>query len=178
MSDWRRRLAVGDLRTTGAADAVARELVASPKRGDELVALLFDADRGVRMRAADALQKASARRPELLAGRARELLSCAQTARDPELRWHLAQLLAQASLSAHERADAIALLQGWLADRSVIVRVETLQALASIAASDGELMPEVVARLRSTLVSGRPAEKARARRLLRERALQGAENVR
>ena len=41
-----------------------------------------------------------------------------------------------------------------------------------------ELMPEVVARLRSTLVSGRPAEKARARRLLRERALQGAENVR
>jgi hypothetical protein len=171
MSEWRRRLAVGDLRTTGAANAVARELLATPSRAAELVALLFDSDRGVRMRAADALQKASARRPDLLAGRAGELLACAQAAHEPELRWHLAQLLEQASLSPEERTRTVALLQGWLGDRSVIVRVETLQALAYIASSDAALMSMVDARLRRVLVAGRPAEKARARRLLRERAL-------
>lgn len=170
MSGWRARLAVGDLRTTGAADTVAHELVAAPARTGELIALLFDSDRGVRMRAADALQKASVRRPELLTGRAGDLLACAEAAKTPELRWHLAQLLAQASLSVEGRTRAVTLLQGWLNDRSVIVRVETLQALTSIASSDTALMSMVKVRLRHVLSTGRPAEKARARKLLRERA--------
>jgi HEAT repeat protein len=170
MSGWRERLAVGDLRTTGAADMVARELIAAPSRADELIALLFDSDRGVRMRAADALQKASVHLPGLLAGRACDLLACAETAETPELRWHLAQLLAQASLSVEDRARAVTVLQGWLDDHSIIVRVETLQALASIASSDAAVMSMVDARLRRILSVGRPAEKARARRLLRERA--------
>ena len=170
MSSWRTRLAAGDLRTTGAANRVASELVAAPSRAGELIALLFDSDRGVRMRAADALQKASGRLPDLLTGRANDLLACAEAAKTPELRWHLAQLLAQASLSARERARAANLLQGWLDDRSVIVRVEAMQTLTRLASSDAVLMSLVDAHLRRVLFAGRPAEKARARRLLRDRA--------
>jgi len=45
-----------------------------------------------------------------------------------------------------------------------------LQALTSIASSDTALMSMVKVRLRHVLSTGRPAEKARARKLLRERA--------
>lgn len=170
MGGWRARLSIGDLRTTGAAGTVASELIAAPARAGELVALLFDSDRGTRMRAADALQKAAVRRPDLLAGHVGELLACGETADAPELRWHLAQLLAQASLSVEERARAVMLLQRWLDDRSIIVRVEALQALAAIASGDTALKSLVNARLKRVLSTGRPAEKARALRLLRERA--------
>ncbi|MDC7787802.1 hypothetical protein PQJ75_26445 [Rhodoplanes sp. TEM] len=163
------RLAVGDRRTVGAADAVADELAAEPVRSGELVILLFDLDRGVRMRAADALEKASALAPELLRDHEQRLIVCAEDAADPELKWHLARMLPRLALEPHDRAAALDIVHGWLADDSVVVRVEALDAFAALAAGDPALAAEVQRRLDEALASGRPAEKARARQILRTR---------
>lgn len=167
------RLARGDLRTVGDADKVAEELCGSPERADELLALLFDAARGVRMRAADALEKASARKPALLRKCGRTLLVRAMDAEDAELRWHLAQMLPRTTLAKRQRHNAVAILKQWLDDRSAIVRVEALEALASLARGDAELADWVAARLRHTLAAGSPAEAARARKLMATLTLKG-----
>lgn len=165
------RLLAGDLRTIGEADAVARELAAAPSRSGELVTLLFDLDRGVRMRAADALEKASAAAPELLHDHEQRLIACAEEAEDAELKWHLARMLPRLDLQPRDRAAALPLVHAWLSDRSVIVRVEALQALAGLAVGDPALAEDLLRRLREALAGGRPAEKARARRILRERGV-------
>ncbi|RAI37670.1 hypothetical protein, partial [Rhodoplanes roseus] len=138
--------------------------------GGELVTLLFDLDRGVRMRAADALEKASAKAPDLLRDHEQRLLGCAEDAADPELKWHLARMLPRLVLEARDRAAALDLLQDWLADPGVIVRVEALSAYAALAGTDPALAEVLRTRLDEALATGRPAEKARARQLLRELA--------
>lgn len=165
------RLARGDRRTVGAADAIADELAAEPVRSGELVILLFDLDRGVRMRAADALEKASALAPEMLRDHEQRLIDCAEHAAEPELKWHLARMLPRLALEPHDRATVLDIVHDWLGDDSVIVRAEALDAFAALAAGDTALAAEVQGRLDEALASGRPAEKARARHILRARGV-------
>ena len=83
-----------------------------------------------------------------------------------EVRWHVAQLLPRLALTAKERSKAVAILLGYLDDRSTIVRTFSLQALADIAERDEALRPTVVELLQVALSSGSPAMRTRARKLL------------
>ena len=59
MGDLAKALALGDRRTIGDAPTVAEAVAADPARLPELVGCLFAEDAGVRMRAADALERVS-----------------------------------------------------------------------------------------------------------------------
>lgn len=118
------------------------------------------------MRAADALEKASVARPGLLRPYKRVLLALARRATQQELRWHLAQLVPRLPLSVRQRRAAAALLQGYLKDRSAIVRTLAMQALADLAALDPTLRRRVVPQLKRLSSTGTPAMRARGRRLL------------
>lgn len=163
-------LSGGDRRSLGRSDQVAAMVAANSRLFAELIAGLWSGDRLVRMRAADATEKVTRQRPELLRSRKKEILGLMAEAEEPELRWHLALMVSRLALNAGERAIAISSLIGYLEDRSSIVRTFALQGLTELAMKycDNSLCSQVTEILRQAVRSGTPAMKARSRKLLRQ----------
>jgi hypothetical protein len=118
------------------------------------------------MRAADAAEKVTRRRPELLTPFKKELLGLMTEATEQEMRWHLAAMVPRLPLNAAERELAISSLNTYLEDRSSIVKTFALQGLADLAQGDPTIQPTVVEILREATRNGTPAMKARSRKLL------------
>ena len=117
------KLTGGDRRSIGRANEVADEIVAdSTLFAVVLEGLLFE-DPIVRMRAADAIEKASIKRPELLQPHKSTLLNEVAAIGQQEVRWHLSLMLPRHRLEAAELNQLLAILDAHLRDRSAIVRV-------------------------------------------------------
>lgn len=161
------KLRGGDRRSIGRSEEVVADVLADPTLFD----LIFDAiasdDPLIRMRAADAVEKITAQRPDLLRPHKRRLLTELAAIPQQEVRWHVAQMLPRLSLSASERRQVAGIVESYLDDRSGIVRTCAMQALAELAANDPELRTRVVPLLKQLTESGTPAMRARGRRLLR-----------
>ena len=162
-----KRLAGGDRRSIGRSDDVARDISRAP----DLFAVVVDGmavgDPVVRMRAADAVEKASRTRPQLLQPHKRRFLKDIALVGQQEVRWHLAQVVPRLRLASNERRQAVALLLSFLDDRSKIVQVNAMQALADLALQDDRLRKSVIGRVESLVAEGSPAVRARGRKLLR-----------
>jgi HEAT repeat protein len=156
----------GDRRSIGRVPEVVRRVLRRP----QLIAVLFAGlghnDPVVRLRAGDALEKVSRRHPEWLRSSRDRLLRLASRVKEQEVRWHLAQMLPRIELTSSQRLKLAGILDEYLADRSAIVRLSALQALADLALLDPRLCPRALARVRSRCSQGSPAVLARARRLL------------
>ena len=161
-----RLLEGGDRRTIGRADQVAAIVAKSLRLFPKLIAGLWSADPLIRMRAADAAEKVTRKHPELLTPFKKELLGLMTEATEQELRWHLAAMVPRLPLNAAERQLAISSLNGYLEDRSSIVKTFALQGLADLARGDPAIQPTVVEILRDATRNGTPAMKARSRKLL------------
>jgi len=159
-------LAGGDRRSIGRANQVVAAVVQSPATFPELIKGLWSGDSLVRMRAADAVEKISRQKPEILRPYKKELLGLMQEAEEKEARWHLAAIAPRLPLNAGERAIAVAALKNYLDDRSSIVRTFALQALSDLAEDDKALRLEVVEFLHRAARAGTAAMKARSRKLL------------
>jgi hypothetical protein len=157
----------GDRRSIGKSNHIAKVVLSEPKLFTELVECLWDVDPIVRMRAADAAEKVTAARPELLNAHKQELLRLLAEAEQIELRWHLALMVPRLELSTPERRRAVAALQRYLEDRSSIVKTFALQGLADLARQDASLREPVRRALEESLRTGTAAMKARARKLLK-----------
>ncbi len=118
------------------------------------------------MRAADAIEKVTRGNRELLRPYKKELLGLMVEAKEQELRWHLATLVPRLLLNAQERQLATSLLNGYLEDRSSIVKTFALQGLSDLAQCDPSMRPRVVEILWEASRNGTPAMKARSRKLL------------
>jgi hypothetical protein len=162
------KLTGGDRRSIGRADEVAKLVLKQPAFFRELMTGIRDADPLVCMRAADAAEKVSRKRPELLHPFQAELLRLLDEASQQELRWHLAQMVPRLPLTQKQRVRAASALRRYLEDPSSIVKTCALQALAEIAARDASLQPEVKTLLQKAVRTGTPAMKARSRKLLRQ----------
>ena len=156
----------GDRRSLGQANRVAALILGQPKRFPELLECLWGDDPVVRMRAADAAEKISARRAELLHPFKAELLGLAGETSQQELRWHLALMIPRLPLTRAERKRAIAFLKQFLSDRSSIVKTCALQGLAELAQGNPEIRSGVIGVMEQASRTGTPAMKARARKLL------------
>jgi hypothetical protein len=155
-----------DRRSIGAADRVAAIVSKDPKQFTALIAGMWSADSVVRMRAADAAEKVTRKRPSLLQAHKRELLGLLVEAREKELRWHLAAMIPRLNLNVAERGRVVEALIAYLEDRSSIVKTFALQGLADLAAKEPSLTAAVVEKLREATRDGTAAMKARARKLL------------
>ena len=168
----RQRIAVllsgEDRRSIGRSNEVVKLVFREPRRFPELLECLWNGNPIVRMRAADAAEKISLAKPGVLKPYKAELLGLLCEAEQIELRWHLALMVPRLPLTAAERQRAAAALQGYLQDRSSIVRTCALQGLADLAATDVKLRGAVRELLEQSVRTGTAAMKARARRLLRE----------
>ena len=161
-------LALGDRRTIGDAPTVAEAVAADPARLPELVGCLFDEDAGVRMRAADALERVSRGDARPLDAFAEHLLTDAAAIEQAEVRWHLAQILPRLTLTEEQRGRAAALMVAWFeGSASRIVQTSALQGMVDLAAQDPELRPTAADMLGRAMRSGVPSLAARARRILK-----------
>lgn len=156
-----------DRRSIGSADEVAQEIAADQALFDQVFEAIFFDDPVVRMRAADAVEKASRIHPERLFPHKNALLEELAQIQQREVRWHLAQMLPRLPLTLAERRRAVAVVESFLDDKSTIVRVNALEALTTLARGVAELEAKARERLDAALEAGTPAEKARARRLLK-----------
>jgi hypothetical protein len=156
----------GDRRSTGRSQDVVEIVLANPKRFGEVYAGLEDPDPLVRMRAADALEKITAQRPELLRPYKTGLLDLAARAVQQEVRWHLAQMLPRLDLDGAERRAAFETLVRYLDDPSRIVVTFAMQALADLAQADPALLPEVLPHIERLARTGSPAMRSRGKKLL------------
>jgi hypothetical protein len=160
------RLGVGRVRE------VVELVLAQPRKTAQLVECLWDADPGVVSRAADALEKASHRRPELLAPWLAPwkdaLLNLLVEATQIKLRWNLALMVPRLTLAKAEIRRAASTLQTYLEDRSSIVKTCAMQGLAELTRQDPSLLPEVLDLVRILARAGTPAMRARGRILLKD----------
>jgi HEAT repeat protein len=156
----------GDRRTIGRSDQVAAMVGKAPELFPELIAGLWSEDPLVRMRAADAAEKVTRKKRELLLPHKRELLGLMAATEQQELRWHLAAMVPRLRLNARERQIAISALNRYLEDRSSIVKTSALQGFADLAQDDPSIRARVIEILREATRSGTPAMKARGRKLL------------
>jgi hypothetical protein len=127
---------------------------------------LSAADPLLRMRAADAVEKISARRPDLLRPYKKKLLREVAAIDQKEVRWHVAQMLPRLELTDAERRRAFRILVTYLGDPSSIVRAFAMQGLAELARQSPALLPAARRRIAELTLTGTPAMKARGRALL------------
>jgi len=144
-------------------------VLSEPKHLAELIECLWDEDPIVRMRAADAAEKVTVTRPELLNPHKQELLGLLAEAEQIELRWHLALIVPRLALTSPARQRAAASLQRYLEDRSSIVKTCALQGIVDLARQDASLKELAKRVLEESWRLGTAAMKARARKLVKER---------
>jgi hypothetical protein len=160
------KLRGGDRRSIGKANAVVREVLAAPSLYGEIIDGLTDEDPLIRMRCADIAEKVSSRHPDWLKPYKRKLIELAARTQEQELRWHLAQMAPRLDLDARERRRIETVLMDFLQDKSRIVQVSALQALADLSIDDANLRRRVLGILEDLRHSASPAVRARARKLL------------
>jgi hypothetical protein len=160
-------LSGGDRRSIGRSNDVAAYVLGCRSAVPELVAALENENAVVRMRAADSLEKLSAKKPEWLNPFAGAILAAATHRDEQEICWHAAQILPRLDLDATQHQNAVSLLIGFLNNNSRIVRTFALTGLVDLALHDQTLRDKVVPLVQSATTSGIPSLEARARKLLR-----------
>ena len=108
---------------------------------DELFNLVFHHERPLVMRAIDAVEKVTSRRPEFLIAHKSQLLEILNSADHKELKWHIAQLLPRVDLTVAELEGVWHKLAYWALSKteSKIVRVNALQGLFNLSKLNPEL---------------------------------------
>ena len=157
-----------DRRSIGQSNKVAALVLRRPTLFPELMRGLWDSDPLIRMRAADAAEKVSLRRPDLLQPFKTKLLRLLDETTRQELRWHLAQMIPRLRLSKKDRMRAASVFRFHLGNQSSIVKTNAMQAMADLASIDDELLPEVKKLLTTLTEVGTAAMRARGRKLLRQ----------
>lgn len=160
----------GDLRSVGRAAEVAA-WTNTPERFAQLAAMLEHTERLVVMRAADALEKVSAKHPEWLQSYGPVVLSLLNQAHlHIELKWHLAQLAERIQWSEEEAWLVSHQLASWLLDatESKITRANALQACFTLAQTHPAIQPVFQGNLYQLLQQSLPPSlQARLRKLHR-----------
>jgi len=155
------------LRTTGKSDELAKKATNKPLMIKELVLAISDDDKGVRMRAADALQKISESNPKEINKYKKEFIKYSSI-NQKEVRWHLAQIYPLLDLSMHERETVIKKLQEWIqTDESNIVKVFSMQAIHDFSIKDDSLKALAKQAILNAMKFNTPSVNSRAKKLLK-----------
>ena len=163
-----KKLSGGTRRSIGRSNQVVAEVLGKPALFPHLVAALTSEDEVLRMRSADAIEKITAQRPDLLQPFKKKFLAVANGTTQQEVRWHAALILPRLKLTATESAVAVEILFDYLRDKSSIVKTFAMQGLADLAARDPQLQSKIRPLLEELTEIGTPAMRARGRKLLRQ----------
>jgi hypothetical protein len=174
--------------SVGRVKEVVALVKAQPRLVAHLVNLLLDEDPGVQQRAADVLERVTARLLARATAKTRAggadaaaiervlapekdailglLMEVRPETHPKKLRWNLALTLGRLPLTVSDCRRAAPVLYSWLDDTSSIVKTAALQCLADMTRFDQASMPAVIDLLRIHSRSGTAAMRARCRILL------------
>ncbi len=137
-----------------------------PERFEELWECLTHENAVVRMRAADALEKATRENSACLQSHTIELLSERLDDGTKEVRWHLLALCGRLQLTDHEAVKLMDRLRHYLeTDDSRIVRVTALQTAFEISQRHGSFAAEMKELIRCAKRSKVASLQSRAKKL-------------
>jgi hypothetical protein len=163
-----KKLSGGSRSSIGRSNEVVAEVLARPAHFRHVFDGMANDDPIVRMRAADAVEKITAQRPELLRPFKKKLLAIAGGSDQQEVRWHAAVMLPRLALTRKERAVALDILFDYLRDKSSIVKTFAMQGIWDLAAADPKLKPQISPLIEELTLVGTAAMRARGRKLLRQ----------
>jgi len=141
-----KKLSGGDLRSEGSAEEVAEEIVNRPDLVAALAEGLQSDEKLIRGRTCMAMEVVSRGHPEILAGVLRPLIELASQDTVPQVRWHAAEIFGNLPLSDGDAERIVAILLGYLEDKSKIVKycaVQTLGALGGRSRSKKEIASRI-----------------------------------
>jgi hypothetical protein len=156
----------GDKRSIGRSNEVVEILMNEPELFDTLFSGMLSDDPLISMRSADAVEKITALHPEYLIPYKKILLKTLSKAKPPEIRWHVAPMLARLPLTTPEQKVVIEELRVYMNDKSSIVKTMTMQALCDLAERYETLRPLAFLFIKELVDIGTPAMKTRGRKLL------------
>lgn len=163
------KLKGGDLRSIGKADEVARQIGDNQKLFDEIFQGIFDTDPIIRMRAADAIEKVSQKYPQLLKKHKNKILKNLVNFEQQEVKWHIALMVSYLNLTTIESEKVFTELSKWANDdKSKIVRVNSMQALADISMKKNNIKAKTLALIKEQMETGTPSLMSRGRKLLKQ----------
>ena len=160
-------LSGGDLRSLGSTSQIVKE-THSQQAFDDLFDLVFHKEAVIAMRASDAIDKISAKRPQFLKSHKNALLSLLLHAENIEIKWHVALLVSRLKLTKSELKLTWAKLKSWALDKneSRIVRVNSIQALFDLLKQANSVAPaELLHLVEQVSREDIPSVKARLKRL-------------
>lgn len=166
MSDVLDKLRGGDRRSIGRSDEISRAIITDCERFSQSVQAMMHRDPIIRMRAADAVEKATRKHPELLQPYKRKILRQVASIDQAEVRWHVAQMLPRLLLTAKEQDHAVSILFDYLDSKSSILRTFAMQALTDLALRDVRLRSRVSPLIEFLAGTGSAAMRSRGRKLL------------
>lgn len=164
----RSMLSGGDRRFVGRVAEIAELVRQYPTNIGPLIECIRDTDACVRMRAADALEKACRGGEISLQSYKVPLLRLLEEATQQEVRWHLAVMVPRLSLTDAECRRVAEILHSYLEDRSSILRALAMQGLADLTEQYTPLRPAVISLIGALTETGTPAMRARGRKLLKK----------
>ena len=163
-----KELSGGDRRSIGKSESVVADVLADARLFAPLFECMLADDPLVRMRAADAVEKITALRPDFLRPFKAKLIRRVARINQQEVRWHVAQLFSRLELNKADRHEVLLVLKDYLKDESKIVKTFSMQALADMALQDERLRPSIIGQLEALTSQGSPAMQSRGRKLLAE----------
>ena len=125
-------LSGGDLRSDGLADEVATAVLKSPELFDDLYAGLSEPDDVIRGRTADALEKISRQRPDLIVDHLPELVSLSSSDQVPMVKMHLGMIFGHLALYEQHIDTLRSALFELLDDESVFAKSWAIVSLCII----------------------------------------------
>ncbi|MDQ2866315.1 MAG: hypothetical protein M3R51_08820 [Candidatus Eremiobacteraeota bacterium] len=163
----RERLQEDERRRLGTSNSVSSQILRRPEEFGELFEAFFDEEPSVRVRAAEAAEKATRVRPDLLVPLRKRLIAEAGELPQHQIRESVARMLPRIKLEPHERARAVALLHRYVADETPALVLCALQSLTDFSNDDAVLREKTI-RLLETFERQATAEtfKVRLARML------------
>lgn len=166
MKNFEYLLKGGDLRSIGKVNAVMKE-IKSQTDFDTLFNELFNSDRKIVMRSADAIEKITIENSGYLSKHTKKILALCETAKDKELKWHLALLVSRIKLTEKEFGLIWQTLTNWATNKneSKIVRVNSIQGLYNLLPQNLELLQDFEITLNEIESENIPSITARIKKL-------------
>lgn len=126
------KLSGGDLRSEGSAKEVAVEIINTPRLVADLLEGLHSENKVIRGRTCMTMEIVSREHPDLLIGTISQLMELASTDTVSQVRWHIAEIFGNVTLSDENTERIIPILLEYLTDKSKIVKYCAVQTLGII----------------------------------------------
>ena len=159
-------LSGGDLRSDGMSNEAADFVLTNPELFNELFEGLSVSDDVVRGRTADALEKISRTRPDMLVDHLPTLLKVAEEDHVPMVKMHLALIFGHLAMYEEQHRDLISMLLYLLEDGSVFTRSWAVVSLCILARVYPEKNSRILESIESIQRDSSIAMRTRARKAI------------